>query len=239
MKKTLFLLFMVAIMMSACAPRMIPLPQAAAATDVPAPPAVDTQTTMPTATAVAEQPGDLKAYSNTAFGLGFQYPSNWYGPDEYVSDQTLRVAIGSDVVYPYGEVPEQPSTVTNSYAITIQYTKHNQNDFWKDTYQSLVNLKDGESLSGTRGKIIRIRQLTIGKFEGFEYIATLSDTAQTDHVYSREVMLVDQQSDLLTISGTPNNVEVGSGADWRAVFQSIDESNQAFFHGIVNSMAIK
>jgi hypothetical protein len=52
-------------------------------------------------------------------------------------------------------------------------------------------------------------------------------------------MLVDQQSDLLTISGTPNNVEVGSGADWRAVFQTIDEANQGFFHGIVDSMTIK
>jgi hypothetical protein len=121
--------------------------------------------------------------------------------------------------------------VKNSYNVVIQYTKNNQNSYWKDTYQSLQNLKDGESLSDARSLVIRVRQLDIGRFKGFEYISTLSETAQTDHVYAREVMLFDEQTnDLLTIMGQPNNVEVSHGANWRDAYQMIDEANLSSFH---------
>ena len=180
-----------------------------------------------------------KIYTNPAFGLTLAYPANWFGPEEYVSDQTLRVEVGSDEVYPYGEVPEQPSGVKNSYHIVLQYNKENQNTAWDETWQVLSNLKDGESSSGTRGKIIRVRPLELGQFKGYEYIATLSDTAQTEPIYSRAVLLQDEQGDLLTVMGTPNNVEVGSGADWHAVYRSIDEANQAIFHQLVDSIRVK
>jgi hypothetical protein len=157
-----------------------------------------------------------------------------------MSDATLRVEVGSDVVYPYGEPPGQPSDVKNSYNVVIQYIKNNHNPSWKDTYQPLLNLKDGESLSDARILLIRVRQLNTGKFAGFEYITTLSDTGQTDHFYIRSVMLVDEQTnDLLTIDGQPNNVEVGAGKDWRDVYRTIDEANQVFFHKIVESITIK
>jgi hypothetical protein len=180
---------------------------------------------------------NLKPYSNSAFGLSFQYPSNWFGPDEYVSDQTLRVAVGSDVVFPYGgETPEKPSEVKNSYLVVVQYSKNSQDQSWKDTWLSLASLKDGESLTGPRSLIIRVRQLNLGRFTGYEFISTLSETAQTDHVYEREVILVDEQSNLLTIFGTPNNVVVSNGADWRDFYSSIDEANLPLFHGIVESI---
>lgn len=183
------------------------------------------------------QSATWKLYTNTAFGFGFQYAANWFGPSEYISDRTLRVEVGSDKVYPYGEPPEQPSDVKNSYNVIIQYTKNNQNSYWKDTYQSLQNIKDGESLSDTRSLIIRVRQLDIGRLKGFEYISTLSETAQTSHVYTREVMLFDEQTnDLLTIVGQPINVEVSNGMNWRDVYQTIDEANLIFFHKIVESL---
>jgi hypothetical protein len=191
---------------------------------------------LPTAT---DQPATQKSYTNSSFGLTFQYPSNWFGPDEYISGQDLRVAVGSDVVYPYGEVPEEPSEVRNSYLVVLQYSKNNQNQYWKDTYQSLLNLKDSESLSDGRSMTIRIGQLHIGKFEGIEYISTLSETAQTDPVYVRQVILFDDQSNLLTIMGTPNNVDLSSGASWRDAYRMVDEANQAFFHDIVKSITIQ
>ena len=177
---------------SACGPQAITAPTSrpAAATpavsDTPAPAAVSTEAPEPSAA--------RQQYANRAFGLGFQFPSSWYGPDETISDQTLRVAVGSDVVYPYGEPPEQPSPVKNSYLIVIQYSQDNQNSYWQDTFQTLAGLQDGESISGNRGKIIRVRQLDLGRFKGFEYISTLSETAQTEPVYGREVILVDDQS---------------------------------------------
>jgi hypothetical protein len=180
----------------------------------------------------------LKRYTNSAFGLSFQYPSEWFGPDEYVSDQTLRVAVGSDKVVPYGESLVQPSDVRNSYLVVVQYSKKSQDQSWKDTYSSLSNLKDGESLSGPRSLIIRVKQIDLGRFKGFEYIATLSETAQTDHVYSRSVVLVDDQANLLTILGTPNNVEVSNGADWRDVYRKIDEANQPIFEEILATITV-
>jgi hypothetical protein len=236
MKKTLTLfLFMLILPISACAAQVTanpaPLP---AVTEVAQVPVVESPT-------VADQSAIRKSYMNSAFGFGFQFPSNWFGPDEYVSDETLRVEVGSDKVYPYGEPPEQSSDVKNSYNVVIQYTKNNQNLYWKDNnYQSLLNLKDGESLSGTRSLIIRVRQINIGRFEGIEYISTLSETAQTDHVYSRSVILLDKQSnDLLTIMGQPNNVEISNGTEWRDVYRMIDEANQTFFHEIVESITIE
>jgi hypothetical protein len=239
LKKTLpSIVLMIIFTMTACAPLVIANPTLLPATGTAAP--VETQIPEGISPTETEPSPALKQYTNSAFGLSFQYPPNWFGPDEYISDQTLRVAVGSDIVYPYGgELPEQPSEVKNSYLVVVQYSRNGQDQSWKDVYSSLTTLKDGESLSGARSLIIRVRQLDLGRFRGFEFISTLSETAQTEHVYGREVILVDEQSNLLTIFGTPNNVEVSSGADWRDVYRMVDEANLTFFHGIVDSMKIE
>jgi hypothetical protein len=224
MKKTLpVLLLMIVLVINACAP-LKPVPR------VPVGPQNPTQ---------AGHPGDQKVYLNSAFGLTFQYPSSWFGPDEYFSGQTLRLAIGTDKITPYGEPPDQAAQVNNSYQVVIQFTKNDQNQSWMNTYQSLASLKDGESLSGARSLIIRVRQLDLGKFKGFEYISTLSERAQTDHVYAREVILVDDASNSLSISGQPTNVEVSEAAKWRDEYRTIDEANLDLFHEILDSISIK
>jgi hypothetical protein len=200
-------------------------------------PAAETQIPSVVSPKEANPTTSRKLYTNAAFGLNFQYPSNWFGPEEYISGQTLRVEVGSASVHPYGVTPEQPSDVKNSYNIVIQYEKNNQNLYWKDTYQSLLNLKDGESRSGLRSVITRVGQLDLGRFMGFEYIFTLPQPAQTEHVYGREVILFDEQTnDLLTIIGQPNNVEVSNGTDWRVAYRTIDEANLATFHIITESI---
>ena len=233
---TLFLLMMI-LTVNACAPLATTTPETLLTTVT----AISVETQIPTAVLPTEvdQSATWKLYTNDTFGLGFQYASNWFGPSQYISDGTLRLEVGSDIVYPYGEVKEKPSDVKNSYNVVIQYTRNNQNSYWKDTFQSLQNLKDGESLSDIRSLTIRVRQLVSGRFQGFEYISTLSETAQTDHVYAREVMLFDEQTnDLLTIVGKPNNVDVSNGMNWRDVYQTIDEANLIFFHKIVESITI-
>jgi len=180
-------------------------------------------------------------YTNSTFGFGFQFPAEWFGPEEYVSDGTLRVEIGSDKVYPYGEPPDLLSDVRNSYNVVIQYTKNDPNPSAEDaTYQTLLSLNDGESLAGARNLLIRVRQLKLGRFEGFEYIATLPEAAHTDHMYLRSVILLDEQShERLTVIGQPINVEVGNGANWRDVYRTIDEANLTIFHEIVDSITIQ
>ena len=226
MKKTIALLIpLVLFSLSACLPHPSVDPAPLPAEEILAqPPLSETA------------PAQDKQYANTDFSLSFSYPIDWFGPDEYVSGDTLRVAIGSDVVYPYGtDRSDQVLTRPNSYYVVVQYTKNNQNSFWLDTYQKLTAMQDGESLSDARSRIIRVRQLTLGNFSGFEYIATLSDTAQTEPVYSREVILVDDQSNLLTISGSPNNVEIPAGANWRDLYRAVDEQYQDTFHAILES----
>lgn len=228
MKKTLTqFLFLIIFTVSACAP---------AGTAAP----VMTQLPVNVPPTEADQSAVRKLYTNSAFGFGFQYPSDWFGPEEYTSGNDLRVEVGSDKVYPYGtDRTEQTYEIRNSYYVVIQYSKNTQNEFWKDIYQSLIKLKDGESLSDARSLTIRVRQLNVGRFEGIEYISTLSETAQTEPVYIRQVILIDGQSDLLTIMGTPNNVEVSNGTEWRAAYQAIDEANLTLFHEIVESITVE
>ncbi len=226
MKNTLSVFLVMSIFaVSACAPQLTatPLPVATEATQIPA----------------TEVPAE-KSYTNSGFGLGFQFPSSWFGPEEYISDQTLRVEVGSDKVYPYGTDPaERTYDLKNSYNVVIQYSKNDQNQVWKDTYQTLVNLKDGESVSDARSLTIRVRQFSLGGFEGIEYISTLSETAQAEAVYARQVILINAQTnDLITVMGQPINVEVSDGANWREVYKAIDEANLSVFREMVESITV-
>ena len=223
MKNTLSLfLVMFIFAISACAPQLTatPLPVATEAPQTP----------------VTEMPAG-KSYANSGFGFGFQFPSSWFGPEEYISEQTLRVEVGSDKVYPYGTDPmERVYDLKNSYNVVIQVSKNDQNQIWKDTYQMLVNLKDGESVSDARSLTIRVRQFSLGGFEGIEYISTLSETAQTEPVYARQVILINAQSnDVITVMGQPINVE---GANWREVYKAIDEANLTIFRELVESITV-
>lgn len=223
-------LLMIGFTVSACAPQLTATP-APVMTEAPQSPATESPTASPS----------QKLYLNTAFGLGFQFPADWFGPEEYISDQDLRVEVGSDKVYPYGTDPlERVYDLKNSYTVLVQYSKNNQNQSWRDTYQSLMNLKDGESISDGRGVLIRIGELNLGGFQGIEYISTLSEAAQTEPVYVRQAILFrDQSDDLLSVMGQPNNVEINDGANWRDVHRAIDEENSAVFHEIVASITVQ
>jgi hypothetical protein len=240
MKKTIaILILLLCLTLSACATQTPPAPTPLPATDTSVPTATHTPIP-PTPTQVEPTPA-VAHYTNSAFGFSFAYPSSWFGPDEYIADQTLRVEVGSDVVYPYGTGrEEQIYTIPNSYYVVIQYTQNDQNQVWADTLQSLAGMQDGESLSGMRSLTIRVRQLELGRFTGFEYIATLSESAQTEPFYARQVILMDAQTnDVLTIMGSPNNVDRSGGVDWRQAYQAIDEANQNIFEQIVESITIQ
>jgi hypothetical protein len=234
--RTTFLQFLAitALSLSACAPTttvaipttMPPTAAPTAAQDVP-----------PTPT---DQPASENRYQNDAFGLSFRFPASWFGPEEYISEQTLRVEIGSDNVYPYGtDRTEQTYNQKNVYNIVIQYSRGAQNPSGDETFQALAGLKDGESFSTARSMVIKVRDVELSGFKGYEFISTLSMTASTEPVYSRQITLVDGQSNLLTIMGNPNNVEVPPGEEWLVIYESIDAANQAIFHQIVESISVK
>lgn len=230
-----FLLVM-PLLFAACA---APTPPPAAAT-IPAAAASESAVPAetPAASETAPPAADWKGYHNDAFGLAFQYPAGWFGPEEYVADGTLRVEVGSDRVYPYGTDPtERVYETRNSYSVVLQYTQNDANRGGQETLQSLQNLTDGEALDDGRGLIIRVRALELGRWQGVEAIATLSESAQTEPVYTRQVLLTDGQGGLLSVFGTPSNVEIGS-AGWREVYRAIDEANVEVFQQLVGSITI-
>jgi putative hemolysin len=180
------------------------------------------------------------SYANEAFGLRFNYPADWFGPDETIAEPILRVEVGSDVVYPYGtDRTEQIYTVPNSYYVTIQYSQSDQSGVWDETYATLQNMQDGEESSTARSKLIRIGAVSVGNFTGVEYIATLSDTAQTEAFYVRQVVLFDENNHVLSIMGSPNNVELSDGSDWRDAYRMVDEENADVFHEILTSLIVE
>lgn len=182
----------------------------------------------------------FKTYENGQFGLNFQFPPDWYGPEEYVDGQTLRVEIGSDVVYPYGtDLAEQTYTKINSYTIVVQYMKGENTSVWKDTYQAVEKLADGESVSSTRSKLIRVGEHSFGDFHGIEFISTLSETAATEPTYMREVIFFDNENNVVAVMGTPNRVEIPVDTPWLDIYKQIDSENVGVFHDLINSLAVQ
>ncbi|MGD8456007.1 MAG: hypothetical protein PVF83_06465 [Anaerolineales bacterium] len=189
-----------------------------------------------------------QTYDNTAVGLGFQFPSSWFGPDEYLVEDDIRLEIGSDVVYSYGtDRTEQIYTLPDSYYILIQYRPNTdnltmddyQNSSWISPPLGMFDLEDGDTRTTARSLEIKVRDLELGRFKGVEYIATLSETAQTERVYSRQIFLLDEQLNILMISASPNNVEVADPANWKADFQRVDEANLETFYHVIESIVIE
>jgi hypothetical protein len=179
-------------------------------------------------------------YGNTDFGLGFHFPSDWYGPEVYTVEQDLRIEVGSDVVYPYGtDLTEQVYTLKDSYYILVEYTKSGNDSSSDHLYQVLAYLHDGESYSDARSLITRVRQVSLGDYEGYEFTSTLSESAQTEIFFGRQLILYGPDGSKLTITGQPNNVQMTDKSLWRDAYQAVDEANQELFYQVMNSIAIQ
>jgi hypothetical protein len=100
-------------------------------------------------------------------------------------------------------------------------------------------LDEGESISDIRDLAIRVRKLTLGRFEGLEYIETLSDTVLTEFYYTRHIVLFDNELNVLQITGTPNNVEIPNNEYWRDAYQTVDEFNLSLFYKVLESITIE
>lgn len=187
-------------------------------------------------------------YTNESFGLSFRYPSTWYGPDVYEFEDGVRLAVGSDVVYPYGTgLDERQPGAPNAYGVVIQYTlnrtgwtleQYRAEQPWFNDTLAVLDLQDGESLTTARSLTTRERSLTVGSFTGVEFITTLSETAQTERFHMRTAFLMDENLNVLQIMGSPENVEVADPANWRAAFEAVDAANQAIFGGLVESIQV-
>jgi hypothetical protein len=187
-------------------------------------------------------------YYNETLSFSFSYPAAWYGPDVYESEGSLRLQVGSDVVFPYGtDRTEQETTIPDSYYITIQYFENIQGRTWDDfvtsgwitTYLELLNLPDGEKVTTPRSLVIREREVTIGGFTGLEYIATLPETAGTERVYLREIMAFDEDLNWLRVTGFPNMVQIANPEQWKDDYRRVDQTNLETFTRLAESIVIE
>lgn len=193
-------------------------------------------------------PGEWTDYYNETLKFSFSYPTAWYGPNAYETEGSLRLEVGSDVVYPYGtDRTDQVTSTPDSYYITIQYFENTQGRTWDDfiasgwitTYLELLDLTDGESVTTPRSLTIRVREVIFGDFNGLEYIATLSDTAQTERVYIREIMAFDEELNWLRVTGSPNLVEITDPENWKDDFRRVDQANLEIFTSLAESIIIE
>ncbi len=192
--------------------------------------------------------GDWMEYTNDTVGFRYLYPAAWYGPEVYETEGSMRLEVSSDVVYPYGTGrTEQITTVPDSYSITIQYFENIEgrtwddfiNSGWIDAYLGLLELENGGSITTPRSLTIRMKEVSLGDFQGLEYIGTLSETAQTERVYLREIMAFDENLNWLRITGSPNLVVITDPENWKDDFSRVDLANLDIFTTLAESIEIK
>ncbi len=102
----------------------------------------------------------------------------------------------------------------------------------------MLTMQDGESLSDRRSLLTRVRQVNLGDFQGVEYVATLSETAETELFYVRAVFLINANADTVQITGEPTNVGISEVAQWKADYQRVDEAHLEFFRALVGSLGL-
>lgn len=192
--------------------------------------------------------GDWLEYRNGEYGFRFLYPADWFGPEVYESDGSLRIEVGSDQVYPYGTSREdQITSVPDSYYILIQYVENREgrtwDDYtssgWIDTYLELLDKEDGHFILTPRLVATRIGEVNLGDFSGLMYLATIPDNAQTERAYTREVVLFDSELNWLRISAMPNLVQIADVSQWKNDYARVDTANLETFLTLLESIEIE
>jgi len=220
----------------------------AAAQETPTRPPDEQPTSAPMPTPTPDPYSGWTTYSNPTFGISFRFPSTWFGPDVYEFEDGVRLAVGSDTVYPYGTGPEdrQPGA-PNAYAIVIQYTLNTAGwtleqaraeQPWINDSLAVLDLQDGQSSSTARSLTTRVRALTLGRFTGVEFTTTLSETAQTERFFMRSAFLMDADLNVLVINAAPENVEIDDPATWRQTFEAVDASHRETLYELIDSIEV-
>ena len=214
----------------------------------PKPPTEESQEDPTPIPETTENPfGDWMEYRNDDYGFRFLYPADWFGPEVHDSDGFLRIEVALDQVYPYGTSREdQITTISDSYYVLIQYVENRENrswdDFiesgWIDTYLALQNKQDGGFILTPRLVATRIGEVSLGDFSGIMYLATLPENAQTERVYTREMVLFDSELNWLRITAQPNMVQIADPENWKNDYARVDTANLETFLTLLNSIEI-
>lgn len=179
-----------------------------------------------------------KKYNSSKQKISFEYPSEWQGPEVYEYDYGLRAEIGTDKVYPYGTDPTQRTyTKENNYYVVVQLDRAQPDTNPNiEQFKELQSLPSGQSLETTRNLTTKVRNFETNDYKGVEFISTLSATAQTERFYVREAILINENNDVVTVMGSPDNVGVAENGDWRLTYKAMDVTYLSDFEHIVDSI---
>lgn len=218
-------------------------------------------TSDPTATISAIPTSDptanWKTYENKTFNIAFKFPPDWLGPEVYEHQDGFFSEVGTDKVYPYFTLKDKKLyEKKNSYYIRVQFerrpTQFSISQYKAILFQtqtavqrelSLVSKKDGETYTDIMYSLTRIREVKIGNFKGVEFISSISGSAgeTTDWVYSnqvRKVLLINDNYDIFSIVGSPNNIDISGIENWKEVYDKIDKDNLNIFRQFVETVRL-
>lgn len=208
-------------------------------------PLATSQTPQPTITAqstsAADETANWKIYRNNKFNIRLRYPLNWSEPETQEHEDGFNLVTGTN-------------SNKNSYYITFQYSKR-PNAIPIERYKSiqeavqrelkLSEQSEGESIVSAIYTLTKVKDIQIQNFSGVEFISSIPETAHTNvgsvtdwkfNNVVRKALLVNDNHDIMSIVGSPNNLDLTDGIDKKIASQRIDEDYLNEFHGFVNSV---
>ncbi|MDO8515575.1 MAG: hypothetical protein Q7S14_03680 [bacterium] len=192
-------------------------------------------------TVAKDETASWKTYKNNKFNIGLNYPVGWSKPDVEEHNNGFSLIVGT-------------GAMTNSYHITFQYAKR-PDEIPIDKYISvqwgvqreikLLELSDGESTTSEIYTLTKVRDVQLQNYKGVEFISSIPDTAGagsiTDWKFNntvRKVLLINDNYDLISIVGSPKDLDLTGGLDKKTVSQKVDGSYLNEFKKLVNSVEI-
>jgi hypothetical protein len=216
-----------------------------------------TEAAVPEATGTPSIAPGWKEYTNASFGIHITYPQDWKGPEVYATEDQIILEIGSAVAFSYGtSLEDRVYPEGTFYIIDVLYYKNNSRltleqlqgnhgpNAWSyrwcdyDIYQALINLGNGESLIVDKEAVSKVRNVTLGQFQGIEYVATLPKDAQSMGMYERQTTLIDGNYDLIEVIGNPFPSQDVPNMNTNDVLRGVDEAFLDIYRGVVESISL-
>ncbi|OGE44161.1 hypothetical protein A3B45_01085 [Candidatus Daviesbacteria bacterium RIFCSPLOWO2_01_FULL_39_12] len=201
-------------------------------------------TSTPTAesTTNVDKVSDRKTFKSDKFNVSLNYPSNWSEAEVQEHKDGFNLAIGT-----YSKV--------NSYNITFQYTKR-PNEIPLERYKNIqeavqreLGLRgrtEGDTITSAIYTLTKIRDISLQNYKGVEFISSVPESASlgslTDWKFNstvRKVLFVNDNYDIISIVGSPNNLDLTGGLDKKTVSKEIDEDYINEFHKFIESIKIE
>jgi len=147
------------------------------------------------------------------------------------------------------KVSDRKTFKSDKFNVSLNYPSN-----WSEA--EVQEHKDGFNLAiGTYSKVnsynitfqyTKIRDISLQNYKGVEFISSVPESASlgslTDWKFNstvRKVLFVNDNYDIISIVGSPNNLDLTGGLDKKTVSKEIDEDYINEFHKFIESIKIE